>query len=173
MFDTLAVAQQLAAGGVDRDQAEVIAKAIHDGPEQGDHVTSDQFRAGPAEVRAEIAKHPGAAQRRGTHDAMTRATTLEVPRRQLRHERRGMATSRPTRTRTRAWRSDAGVVRAACPATACFWSCPSYAKLGIGGATPAPGLRTPVQLFAWPARSTGFSEVTWPSATWPTSQMRW
>ena len=28
MFDTLAVAQQLAAGGVDRDQAEVIAKAI-------------------------------------------------------------------------------------------------------------------------------------------------
>ena len=26
MFDTLAVAQQLAAGGVDRDQAEVIAE---------------------------------------------------------------------------------------------------------------------------------------------------
>ena len=56
MFDTLAVAQQLAAGGVDRDPAEVIAKAIHDGRlEQGDHVTSDQFRAGFAEVRAEIA----------------------------------------------------------------------------------------------------------------------
>ena len=55
MFDTLAVAQQLAAGGVDRDQAEVIATAIHDGLEQGDHVTSDQFRAGLAEVRAEIA----------------------------------------------------------------------------------------------------------------------
>ena len=55
MFDTLAVAQQLAAGGVDRDQAEVIAKAIHDGLEQGDHVTSDQFRAGLVEVRAEIA----------------------------------------------------------------------------------------------------------------------
>ena len=33
-----------AAGGVDRDQAEVIAKAIHDGLEHGDHVTSDQFR---------------------------------------------------------------------------------------------------------------------------------
>ena len=31
MFDTLAVAQQLAVGGVDRDQAEVIAKASHDG----------------------------------------------------------------------------------------------------------------------------------------------
>ena len=28
MFDTLAVAQQFAAGGVDRDQAEVIANAI-------------------------------------------------------------------------------------------------------------------------------------------------
>ena len=38
-----------------RDQAEVIAKAIHDGLEQGDHVTSDQFKAGLAEVRAEIA----------------------------------------------------------------------------------------------------------------------
>ena len=34
---------------------EVIAKAIHNGLEQGDHVTSDQFRAGLAEVRAEIA----------------------------------------------------------------------------------------------------------------------
>ena len=55
MFDTLAVAQQLAAGGVARDQAEVIAKAIHDGLEQGDHATSDQFRAGLAEVRTEIA----------------------------------------------------------------------------------------------------------------------
>ena len=49
MFGTLAVAQQH-AGGVDRDQAEVIAKAIHDGLEQGDHVTSDQFRAGLAEI---------------------------------------------------------------------------------------------------------------------------
>ena len=55
MFDTLAVAQQLAAGGVERDQAEVIAKAIDNGLEQGDHVTSDQFKAGLAEVRAEIA----------------------------------------------------------------------------------------------------------------------
>ena len=55
MFDTLAVAQQLAAGGGARDQAEVIAKAIHDGLEHGNHVTSDQFKAGLAEVRAEIA----------------------------------------------------------------------------------------------------------------------
>ena len=55
MFDSLAIAQQLAAGGVARDQAEVIAKAIHDGVEQGDHVTSEQFKAGLAEVRTEIA----------------------------------------------------------------------------------------------------------------------
>ena len=55
MFDTLTVARQLAAGGVDREQAEVIAKAIHDGLEHGDHVTSDQFKSGLVEVRAEIA----------------------------------------------------------------------------------------------------------------------
>ena len=55
MFDTVAVTQQLAAGGVARDQAEVIATAIHNGLEQGNHVTSDQFKAGLAEVRAEIA----------------------------------------------------------------------------------------------------------------------
>ena len=61
MFDTLAVAQQLAAGGVAREtRAEVIA--------QGDprrsgarrpRDPSDQFRAGLAEVRAEIAAAPG------------------------------------------------------------------------------------------------------------------
>ena len=54
-FNTLTVARQLAAGGVDRDQAEVIAQAIGDGLEHGDHVTSDQFKAGLAEVRTEIA----------------------------------------------------------------------------------------------------------------------
>lgn len=31
------------------------AKAIHDGLEHGDHVTSDQFKSGLVEVRAEIA----------------------------------------------------------------------------------------------------------------------
>ena len=55
MFDTLAVAQQLAAGVVDRDQAEVIAGAIRQGVEQGNHVTSEQFKAGLAELRTEIA----------------------------------------------------------------------------------------------------------------------
>ena len=55
MLDTLAVAQRLAAGGIDRDQAEVIADAIHQAVEQGDHVTSDQFKAGIAEMRTEMA----------------------------------------------------------------------------------------------------------------------
>ena len=56
MLDTLAVAQRLAAGGVDRDQAEVIADAIRQAVEQGDHVTSDQFKAGIAEMRTEMAE---------------------------------------------------------------------------------------------------------------------
>ena len=55
MFDTLAVARQLAAGGVAREQAEVIAGAIGHATEQGDQVTSDQFKAGLAELRTEIA----------------------------------------------------------------------------------------------------------------------
>ena len=55
MLDTLSVAQRLAAGGIDRDQAEVIADAIRQAAEQGDYVTSDQFKAGMAELRAEIA----------------------------------------------------------------------------------------------------------------------
>ena len=56
MLDTLAVAQQLTVGGVERRQAEVIAKAIRAGAEQGGHVTSDQFKAGLAELRTEIAE---------------------------------------------------------------------------------------------------------------------
>jgi hypothetical protein len=55
MFNTLAVAQQLAAHGVDRDQAETIAGAIGQAVDEGDHVTPDQFKAGLAEFRTEIA----------------------------------------------------------------------------------------------------------------------
>ena len=54
MFDTLAVAQQLARGGVARGQAEAIAGAIHEAVQQGDSVTADQFKAGVAELRIEI-----------------------------------------------------------------------------------------------------------------------
>ena len=56
MLDTLSVAQELTAGGIDRDQAEVIANAMRKLAQQGDHVTSDQFKAGLAEVRTEIAE---------------------------------------------------------------------------------------------------------------------
>ena len=38
-----------------RDQAEVIAGAIGHAVEQGDHVTSDQFKTGLAELRTETA----------------------------------------------------------------------------------------------------------------------
>lgn len=55
MLDTLSVAQELAAGGVARDQAEVIANAMRRFAEQHEHVTADQFKAGLAEVRTEIA----------------------------------------------------------------------------------------------------------------------
>ena len=56
MLDTLAVAREMTAGGIDRDQAEAIANAMRKVAEQGDHVTADQFKAGQAEVRAEIAE---------------------------------------------------------------------------------------------------------------------
>ena len=55
MIDTLAGAHEHTAGGVSRDQAEVIAGAIRHAVEQGDQVTSDQFKAGLAELRTETA----------------------------------------------------------------------------------------------------------------------
>ena len=54
MLDTLSVAQEMTAGGIERDQAEVIANAMRKVAEQGDHVTPDQFKAGLAEIRTEI-----------------------------------------------------------------------------------------------------------------------
>ena len=55
MLDTLSVARRLAAGGIGREQAAVIADAIRQAVEQGDYVTSDRFEAGVAEPRTEIA----------------------------------------------------------------------------------------------------------------------
>ena len=46
MLDTLAAAREMTAGGIDRDQAETIANAMRKVAEPGDHVTSDQFKAG-------------------------------------------------------------------------------------------------------------------------------
>ena len=77
MLDTLAVAQQLTAGGVERRQAEVIPKAIRAGAEQGDHVTPDQFKAGLAELRTEMAESR-AEQRTDIAAVRTEIASLET-----------------------------------------------------------------------------------------------
>ena len=55
MLDTKAVAQKFADKGIAPDQAEVIADAIGQAVGQGNLVTSDQFTAGLAKVRTEVA----------------------------------------------------------------------------------------------------------------------
>ena len=55
MLDTHAVAQSLTAADFTPAQADALTNALRLAAEQGDHVTSDQFKAGQAEVRAEIA----------------------------------------------------------------------------------------------------------------------
>ena len=56
IFNALEVAHELTAGGVDRDQAEIIAGAISRAAEHGDHVTSEQFKAGLAELELRLIK---------------------------------------------------------------------------------------------------------------------
>ena len=53
MLDTHAVAQSLTAAEFTPAQADAITAALRSVVEQGDHVTSDQFKAGIAEMRAE------------------------------------------------------------------------------------------------------------------------
>ncbi|MCY4030377.1 MAG: hypothetical protein OXH75_29205 [Acidobacteria bacterium] len=55
MFDTHAVARSLAAADFTPAQADALTDALRLAVEQGDHVTSDQFKTGQAELRAEIA----------------------------------------------------------------------------------------------------------------------
>ena len=55
MFDTHAVARSLTAADFTPAQADALTDALRSAVEYGDHVTSDQFKAGQAEVRAEIA----------------------------------------------------------------------------------------------------------------------
>ncbi len=55
MFDSLTIARQLTAGGFDREQADVLADAIRQAAEHGDHVTGDQFAAGIAEIKVHFA----------------------------------------------------------------------------------------------------------------------
>ena len=55
MLDTHAVAQSLTAAEFTPAQADALTDALRSVVEQGDHVTSDQFKAGLAEVQTEIA----------------------------------------------------------------------------------------------------------------------
>ncbi len=55
MLDTHAVARSLTAADFTPAQADALTDAIRQAAEQGDHVTTDQFRTGIAEVRTEIA----------------------------------------------------------------------------------------------------------------------
>lgn len=54
MFDTLAIARSLTDADLTPAQADAITDAIRQAAEHGDHVTSEQFRTGLAELRADI-----------------------------------------------------------------------------------------------------------------------
>ena len=56
MLDTHAIARSLTAANFTPAQADALTDALREFTEQGDHVTSDQFKAGQAEVRSEIAE---------------------------------------------------------------------------------------------------------------------
>ena len=72
MLDTLAVAQEMTAGGIDRDQAEAIANAMRKVAEQGDHVTAETPipaippRTVGAPLPARFREGPGRVDPRGT-----------------------------------------------------------------------------------------------------------
>ena len=55
MLDTHAVARSLTAADFTPAQADALTDALREFTERGDHVTSDQFKAGQAEIRTEIA----------------------------------------------------------------------------------------------------------------------
>ena len=56
MLDTHAVARSLTAADFTPAQADALTDALRLVVEQGDHVTSDQFKVGMAEMRTEIAE---------------------------------------------------------------------------------------------------------------------
>ena len=55
MLDTLAVSRQLTEAGVKPEHADAITHVVQRAAEHGDHLTTDQFKTGLAEVRTEIA----------------------------------------------------------------------------------------------------------------------
>ena len=54
MFDTHAIARSLTDADPTPAQADAITDAIRQAAERGDHVTSEQFKTGLAELRADI-----------------------------------------------------------------------------------------------------------------------
>ena len=57
MIDTLTLSRELTKAGLESAIADAIATGIQQAAEHGDHVTSDQFKAGIASLRTEIAEH--------------------------------------------------------------------------------------------------------------------
>ena len=55
MLDTLAVSHSLTAAEFAPAQAAAITAAVQQAAEHSDHVTTDQFKAGLAELRTEVA----------------------------------------------------------------------------------------------------------------------
>ena len=55
VFDTHAIARSLTDADLTPAQADAITDAIRQAAEHGDHVTAEQFKAGLAEVRTDIA----------------------------------------------------------------------------------------------------------------------
>ena len=54
VFDTHAIARSLTDADLTPAQADAITDAIRQAAEHGDHVTSEQFKTGLAELRADI-----------------------------------------------------------------------------------------------------------------------
>ena len=54
MFDTHAIARSLTDAELTPAQADAITDAIRQAAEHGDHVTTEQFKTGLAELRADI-----------------------------------------------------------------------------------------------------------------------
>ena len=76
MLNTLEITRTLTDTGLKPDQAAAITHAVQQAAEHGKHVTPDQFKAGVAELRAEIAEHR-AAQRGETAELRSEISRSE------------------------------------------------------------------------------------------------
>ena len=54
MFDSLTISRQLTEAGIERTQADVLADAIRQAAEHGEHVTPETLRAEVATLHGEI-----------------------------------------------------------------------------------------------------------------------